>query len=107
MILPIQHRSAFAKFRCGVAPLRLETGKYEGLEIERRVCPFCKDTVENEIHVHVITQCPLYDDIRNNLYAKAAAADIAFNTKSDCENLYSCFHVRQSYELLLNSAILF
>jgi hypothetical protein len=27
--LPYAHRSEFAKFRCGVAPLRLETGRYE------------------------------------------------------------------------------
>jgi hypothetical protein len=25
------HRSAYAKFRCGVAPIRLETGRYERL----------------------------------------------------------------------------
>ena len=28
IILPPSNRSAFAKFRCGVAPLRLETGRY-------------------------------------------------------------------------------
>ena len=48
-----------------------------------------QDTVENEIHV--ITQCPLYDDIRNNLYAKATEADIAFNTQSDCDKLVFIF----------------
>ena len=31
IILPPSHRSSFAKFRYGVAPLRLETGRYEGL----------------------------------------------------------------------------
>jgi hypothetical protein len=29
--LPFNHRSAFAKFRCGVVPLRIETGRYENL----------------------------------------------------------------------------
>ena len=29
--LPYGHRSAFAKFRCGVAPLRVETGRYENV----------------------------------------------------------------------------
>ena len=28
-ILPSRHRSSYAKFRCGVAPIRLETGRYE------------------------------------------------------------------------------
>ena len=31
MIIPRNHRSAFSKFRCGVAPIRLETGRYERL----------------------------------------------------------------------------
>ena len=35
-ILPLRHRSAFAKFRCGVAPLRIETGRYEN----RLLAPF-------------------------------------------------------------------
>jgi hypothetical protein len=36
--LPFSHRSAFAKFRCGVAPLRIETGRFENLRIEERIC---------------------------------------------------------------------
>lgn len=35
-----KHRSAFAKFRCGVAPLRIETGRYENLSVENRTCFF-------------------------------------------------------------------
>ena len=27
--IPFNNRSAFTKFRCGVAPLRVETGRYE------------------------------------------------------------------------------
>jgi hypothetical protein len=27
------HRTAFSKFRCSVAPLRIETGRYEGLDV--------------------------------------------------------------------------
>ena len=51
LILPLKHRSAFAKFRCGVAPLRIETGWYEQLEVSDRKCPFCEQDVETEFHV--------------------------------------------------------
>ena len=51
MIMPQSHRSAFAKFRSGVAPLRIETGRYEGLCINDRTCPFCKNCSEDEFHV--------------------------------------------------------
>ena len=29
LILPLQHRAALNKFRCGVAPIRIEIGRYE------------------------------------------------------------------------------
>ena len=50
IVLPLKHRSVFAKFRCGVAQLRIETGPYENLSFEERLCPFC-NFVEDEIHV--------------------------------------------------------
>lgn len=60
-----QHRSAFAKFRCGVAPLRIETGRYENIPLENRVCFNCKDLVEDETHALLI--CPLYNDERKHI----------------------------------------
>ena len=32
--IPGKYKSAFAKFRCGVAPLKIETGRYEGIFIQ-------------------------------------------------------------------------
>ncbi|MEW8547636.1 MAG: reverse transcriptase family protein, partial [Candidatus Thiodiazotropha sp.] len=60
------HRSAYAKFRCGVAPLRIETGRYERLELQQRTCFHCNGYIENE--EHVLISCPLYNDIRQKLY---------------------------------------
>ena len=60
--------SAFAKFRCGVAPIRIETGRYEGLSIEERICPFCSD-IEDE--KHVLLDCKVYNDLRTSLLDKA------------------------------------
>ena len=45
------HRSALAKFRCGVAPIRSETGRYENLSVNERFCPFCLDCIEDVCHV--------------------------------------------------------
>ena len=58
------HRSSFAKFRLGVAPLRIETGRYEGLIETERICPFCKNHTEDELHV--LFDCFLYNDIRSD-----------------------------------------
>ncbi len=46
-----KHRCrAFAKFRCGVAPIRPETGRYENLPEEQRLCPMCdSQAIESDI----------------------------------------------------------
>ena len=68
IILPVRHRAAFSKFRCCVVPIRIETGRYEGLPEEAGLCPFC-NVLENEIHV--IIYCRIYDDLTEPLLAKA------------------------------------
>lgn len=55
-------RSACVKLRCGVAPLRLETGRYERLQLDERFCFHWANKVESE--KHVLLECPLYDDLR-------------------------------------------
>ena len=67
--MPFRHRSAFAKFRTGVLPLRIETGKYEGIPEIERSCIFCEDSVEDEILV--LLECPLNNEIRSELIQNA------------------------------------
>ena len=50
-IMSRTRRSALAKFRCGVAPLRLETGRCERIPYDERNCFNCINVVENEEHV--------------------------------------------------------
>ena len=48
-----------------VAPLRIETGRYVNLPVSERICPFCNDWVETEMHG--LLKCPLYSQIREVL----------------------------------------
>lgn len=77
MILPLRHRAALAKFRCGVAPLQIEIGRFENRPLEERKCPFCNE-VESEMHVLLF--CSLYDDFRIELFNRALAIKSDFNT---------------------------
>ena len=86
-ILNHKHRSALAKFRCGVAPIWLETGRYECLDINQRICPICNYEVETE--EHVLTRCPAYIDYRNDLYTASNNVNDDFNTLNDCDKM--CF----------------
>jgi len=71
-----RHRSAMAKFRAGVAPLRLETGRYDNTNEVDRVCFHCTDRIESE--EHVLLNCPLYNDLRNDLFIYANTIDVEF-----------------------------
>ena len=68
---------------CGVAPLRLETGRYEGLPVEDRKCPFCPVHVESEMHV--LLKCEQYTYIRENLFQTAITVHPDFSVLSDNE----------------------
>ena len=89
IIMPKCHRSAFAKFRCGVAPLRLETGRYEGLSVNERICPFCRVYEENE--THVIINCETYECIRESLFQTAVRVCPYFNLLTDEEKMIFLF----------------
>lgn len=82
------NRSALAKFRCGVAPLRIETGRYgrNRIPVHQRTCTLCNSTnVEDESHV--ILKCPLYQDLRDELFDEAREHNIPFDTLSDIEKM--------------------
>jgi hypothetical protein len=84
-------RRALAQFRSGVAPIRLETGRYERgryLPVEERICYLCdNNAVESEIHV--ILECPVYNDIREDLFHHCNTSMPNFNDLSAEQKL--CF----------------
>ena len=65
VLMPFALRSSIAKFRIGIAPLRLETGRYEGLAVNQQTGFNCNENVESE--QHVLLKCPLYEDLQQCL----------------------------------------
>ena len=92
MLLPLKHRSAFAKFRWGVAPIKIETGRYENLVFEERTCPFCSN-IEDEIHV--ILDCNVYNDPKITLLDKASGMYPGFNDLTNSEKFNFFFSERR------------
>ena len=90
LFLPVRHRSAFAKFRCGVATIKIETGRYENLDVNQRLCPFCS-FVEDVMHVFL--HCETYRDLRNNLFSNANSLlpNCNFNVLNDIEKMKLLF----------------
>ena len=63
------HRSILAQFRCGILPLAIETGRFNDIPLEYRLCDFCNDDVlEDEIHF--LLHCNFYHEYRAQLMSK-------------------------------------
>ena len=79
-------KSYFAQFRCGILPLRVETGRYIGLHANERICTLCTSN-EIEDELHILLKCSLYDDLRQTLIAKAVETNDTFLQLSDIRKL--------------------
>ena len=76
-------RVALSKSRLSNHKLHIETGRFCNLDETRRVCPFCKNQVENEIHF--LITCPTYNVLRNPLFLKIQENARYFELLSDRE----------------------
>ena len=83
-ILSRNNRSALAKFKYGVAPLRTETGRFKRLSVDQQHFCFHFNGLVEDIF-HVVTVCPLLD----TLFANAIDLNSHFDTFSDIDKL--CF----------------
>ena len=106
-----QHRSVLAQFRCGILPLKIETGRFQNIPKELRLCCFCPlDAIEDELHF--LFTCAKYNDLRNAYFTSVNVKKVTFDTsnevdklnilmgdmfvKSTAEYLWKCFNLRQN-----------
>ena len=60
-------RSLFAKFRSGILQLRVESGRFNNIKLEDRICELCDDQkIEDEFHFLCV--CQKYSDLRTTLF---------------------------------------
>ena len=72
-------RVPLTKFRVSAHALRIETGRYNRphkLALEERLCWFCKNTVEDEMHF--LLECPLYSENRQVLLRECVTLNKSF-----------------------------
>ena len=81
IIIQKKYRSAYEKFRCGVAPIKLETGHFgqKRLPVDQRLCESC-GVVQDEYHV--LMDCEMYRDIRHNLFNEITTVQLDFREQS-------------------------
>ena len=62
-----QQRSFLAQLRSGSLPIHIETGRYIGLTVDKRICKFCTSgSVETEYHF--LFECSCYEETRNYFF---------------------------------------
>ena len=78
-------RSTMAQFRCGILPLRIETGRYVNEPLDERLCTMC-DAGQIESEIHFLLDCKLYDEIRRDIYLNLLGEN-TFSSKTPLEKL--------------------
>ena len=63
------HRSVLSKFRTGILPLKIETGRFSSIPVEYRLCIFCPLNVVGD-EFHFLLECECYKHLRNELFSK-------------------------------------
>jgi len=64
----LQERTSFTRLRLSNHELMIEKGRHQRLERQQRICPFCPNFNEDEIHFLLI--CPGYKTIRTKLFSE-------------------------------------
>ena len=90
-------RVLMTKFRIGICPLRIETGRYEcvgrskGIKAEDRIC-LCCDRNEVEDEYHFLLCCPAYSHIRQPFIQSVHYSKKLFNANGEIQNVLSLFY---------------
>ena len=91
-LLSIQNRSftnSITKLRIGAHCLEIEKGRHKNIPPEKRMCPICKDSIEDEYHFLMI--CPCYDEERKKLLTMCNNRTTLPNTSREIFNvILSC-----------------
>ena len=65
----------FSRFRISAHSLLVEGGRYGKLKRAVRCCPFCNNTVEDELHL--LFNCSLYDFLRLKYFSSVPMGDVS------------------------------
>ena len=88
--LPRAHRSRLAQIRGGVLPLRVETGRYHRLELEKRVCEVCQSG-DVETEEHFLLYCSVYEKERETFMLNLSPVNWGQDPASLIKLLYEVY----------------
>ena len=105
MNIPKYHRSLLAQFRCGILPIRIETGRYRGEPVSDRLCTLCsQDNVEDEYHF--LLHCLKYSSLRTDFFNNIGYVSSPLMSDLDCIKFLLTNFPRQTAKFI-NSAYMY
>ena len=86
----IDERIALTKFRLSNHSLMIEKGRYIGLKPEERLCSFCHEYIEDEIHF--LVYCPIYKAYKQGFDWEQATLNLFLNVFTNEEKFLYLFN---------------
>lgn len=104
------HRSALAALRSGILPLKVETGRYQNIPVNLRLCVLCESNdIESESHFLFV--CSKYHSLRERFFNVVSGLSQNFFNVNESEKfkilmsanivkytaefIWNCFNIRQ------------
>ena len=84
--IPKHKRSLLAQIRCGILPLKIETGRFQQIPLELRLCILC-NLQEVETEEHFVCRCTKFQSLREKLFECASKNKPNFIYVPDHEKL--------------------
>ena len=89
----LNNRFSISKLRLSSHKLRIETGRYDKLEVEKRLCENCKQ-VDDEFHF--IIDCSLYNNERQILFNNISKIDRSFKNANSNDKFCTILKAKQN-----------
>ena len=100
MNIPKFQRSLLAQLRCGILPIRIETGRYRGESLDDRICIMCSlDCIEN-VQDHFLLHCNAYLNLRSEFFTSIDCNPTLSMSNLDCINFMLIHFSRQTAKII-------
>ena len=94
-------RKSLVKLRISSRKLRIETGRYDKIPRDERLCSLCNcNKIEDE--THFLLDCPSYSSIRDRFFSKILLTDYFINIQL-ISFISSCFEQRDELVTMATS----
>ena len=91
-----QHRSILAQSHCGILPLKIDTGRYQNITPEFRLCTFGNENT-TETKIHFLLYCSYYTNVRQEFLTASNITNFHEYTDDEKKSVILISETRQKH----------